>query len=62
MKLQKSYGCDVHQKICEYPLHIFVEHKIMRQKVLLETPMRLLSGNWVLTCFKKFQVCLETQH
>ena len=66
MKLQKGgwvamdemamggYGCDV--------THTFLEHKILRQTVLLETSMRLLSGNWALTCFKKFQVCLETQH
>ena len=62
MKLQKSYACGVDHKICKYQLHTFVEHKILRQTVFLETSVRLLSGNGIFTCFKKFQVCLETQH
>ena len=42
-------------------LHISLEHKILRQTIFLEASMRLLSGNGALICFKKFQVCLETQ-
>ena len=61
-KLQKSYGCGVHHKICGYQLHTSLEHKILRQTVFLETSMSLLSGYWTLTCFKKIPLCLETQH
>ena len=45
IKLQKSYGCGVYHKICEYQVHTFLEHRIRRQTVFLETSMRLLSGN-----------------
>ena len=44
IKLQKSYGCGVHHKICWCQLHTFLEHKILRETVFLETSMRLLSG------------------
>ena len=45
MKLQNSYGCGVHHKICGYQLHTPLEHKILRRTVFLETSMRLLSRN-----------------
>ena len=44
MKLH-GYWCGVHPKICGYQLHTFLEHKILRQTVFLETSVRLLSGN-----------------
>ena len=43
-----------------YQLHIFLEHKIRRQTVFLETLMRLLSRNWALICFKNFKYVWKT--
>ena len=57
--LQKNYGCGVHQKICGYQLHTFLQHKIVRQTVFVETSMKLLSGNWALGCFEKLNPCIK---
>lgn len=48
MKLQKNYGCGVHHKIGGYQLYTFLENKILRQTIFLESSVRLLSG----TCQK----------
>ena len=43
MKLQKNFGCGLHNKICGYQLHTLLEYKIVTETVFIETSMSLLS-------------------
>ena len=44
-EIAKEIFYDIYHKICKYHLYTFLEYKILRQTVFLETSMRLLSGN-----------------
>ena len=55
MKLQKKYGCGVHFTAAHIPGTQNTEVDIF-----LENSLKLLNGNWGLTCLKNFYACLET--